>query len=391
MRALLLVAVGLAGLPACVFFSSAYPCEGDGNCPSDMRCEKSVCVARDGAVDDAGAPRADAGRPDGGAPPVDGGPDAGPPDAGAPDGGPGLDAGVDAGLDAGPPWDPCGDAGVVHSGDLVLADEAAQVASADVTCVQGDLVASQTSLSTLALPALERVTGNAHIEQNAALASLAVPRLGRVDGDLVITDNPALYQCVALATERRLSGLAGLGGAATIAGNAAGGVTTGNVSVTTATEAQALAGTACLEGDLRVPNIRDGATEIVLPNLVYVQGAVQVTSNKGPGANRSSLTRVSLPALTDVGGALTVDDNDALAALEAGSLSTVLGGLTVTNNSELLALAGFVRLTYVRPDLQVTSNVRLPECEALALQDHLQRYGLAGGLVFGNDVNATCD
>lgn len=151
----LLAAIG----PGCRYFTGAWACESDNNCPNNRQCVQGECVlgpADDadagGRLDDGGAPGDDAGTPgddasapndDAGSPKDDGGPpndDAGPPDvdAGSPadggvppeDGGAPIDGGdpvVDAGFDAGP--QPCQ---VVFDTALIVTTEAGTEVDLDI-------------------------------------------------------------------------------------------------------------------------------------------------------------------------------------------------------------------------------------------------------------------
>lgn len=139
-----------------------------------------------------------------------------------------------------------------------------------------------------------------------------------------------------------------------------GDVATRDLAIHDAADAAALAGLAVIAGSLTVDDT--ALTELALPNLLQIYGGVEITRNAG-------LSRVSLPALSAVGGSLVLAQDPALTEIALPQLGRT-GGLVVDSATALHDLGGLAALTEVTGDVQISHDDALA---ALALPD--QRVG----------------
>lgn len=98
----------------------------------------------------------------------------------------------------------------------------------------------------------------------------------------------------------------------------------------------------CVIGNLWIA--ASGTTEVSLPNLISVTGAL-VVGYHGPVESNTTLTALDLPALEGVGGGLFVGANDDLESVKLPSLAYANGdgtpdmaGIEVTRNARLTHL-----------------------------------------------------
>lgn len=80
-------------------------------------------------------------------------------------------------------------------------------------------------------------------------------------------------------------------------------------------------------------------SSVMLPSLASVNGTLGLYSN--------FFERMQAPNLTDVGGTLAINNNNALTNISFPELTIVSGGLTIQNNTELSDVSGFPLLETV--------------------------------------------
>lgn len=135
-----------------------------------------------------------------------------------------------------------------------------------------------------------------------------------------------------------------------------------SVTITSASDAAALAHIRVIDGDLRaisVPTTGDGAFEAFsLPELQHVSGFVDFV-------NDPALTTIRLPKLVDIGGSLLLSDDPQLATLDLSLLSSVGRDLTLTGLTALPDMTGAPLLSHAGGnvlilDNTVLANARIP-------------------------------
>lgn len=158
-------------------------------------------------------------------------------------------------------------------------------------------------------------------------------------------------------------------------------------------------------GTVQISNT--GATAVRLANLATV-GRLEVTSNPKLGqlgglaatsitgdvilrANPVLTTIGTMSSLTRIGGALTIDDNDAL--VDLGALTTQLGqiggALAVTGNAKLTSIGRLGRLTTgIGSSITITGNPQLSQCAAIEV-DHCVTGGTA--IIQNNLTQTSCN
>lgn len=296
-------------------------------------------------------------------------------------------------------------------GDLVVRSNAALTSLAGldgIASVWGDVTLSGNAAleTTVGLDALVVVNGRLEIRENAALVGVGFRRLAVVDEDearpgslrrgVRIEQNPALFNVGLPALTRAVSLV--IEGNPELRGVDLGWLRELRAHMTT-------------EGDLlvsgpRLTTVDLGSLErvddemfvhgerlesLAAPRLVEVRGDLRVGSPVIPRAGRASPVTLDLPALSDVGGDLHLDqtaiaDVDGLAALER-----VGGRLEIVNNPALRDLGALALLSSLGRSLTVRNNVVLPTCEAEALAAQLADAGHTGSVSIGaNDDGGTC-
>jgi len=204
------------------------------------------------------------------------------------------------------------------------------------------------------------------IRNNAALTAIdGLKYINQVDVDLRITDNPKLA-AVELAELTKVTGgvhITGTGAAA-----------------------------------IRLPVLATlGRLEVAgNPQLTQISGlaATSISGDVTLRANPALATIGSLSSLTQIGGALVVDDNDALVDLSnliSTGMNRIYGGVTISNNARLTGLGQLARmLDGVTGAVTITSNPALSVCRALEV-DHCAQVGTAVATISGNAGTAnTC-
>ena len=180
------------------------------------------------------------------------------------------------------------------------------------------------------------------VRNNAALTNIdALKYIQKVDGDLRITDDAKLGMI-------ELGELTSVGGAVVVSNTAATHINfsqltqVGRVEITTNT----------------------ALTE------VHGFGAAQIVGDFILRGNPALTTIGAMSSLTSIGGALTIDDNDALTDLTSltGSMQRVFGAVTITGNANLTALGQVSHFQQVGTST-ITNNAKLPNCKAVEV-DH---------------------
>ena len=204
------------------------------------------------------------------------------------------------------------------------------------------------------------------IRNNAALTAIdGLKYIVQVDSDLRITDNAKLAS-VELAELTRV---------------------TGGVHIT-GTGATAI----------RIPVLATlGRLEVASnPQLAQISGlaATSIAGDLTLRANPALATIGSMGSLTQIGGALVVDDNDALVDLTnliPTGMNRVSGGVTISNNLRLTGLGQLTRmLDGVWGSVTIASNPALSICRAIEV-DHCAQAGTAVAAISGNAGTAnTC-
>lgn len=203
------------------------------------------------------------------------------------------------------------------------------------------------------------------------------------------------------------------GGGSSSSGGSGGVPCTGDVLVNNADELAAFVARGCasVDGTLTIQQVTPTIIAIDLPLLREVSGDLGIVATIGSGA---STTTLNLPALTTVGGRLSVinssaltgmnlpllqgtgafdiNNNARLTSLSAGALAHVTHFFSVTGNAALTTLTAPVLLS-VGGNFTITGNASLPDCQATALKDRVAAStgGIGGtATVSGNNPAATC-
>ena len=256
----------------------------------------------------------------------------------------------------------------------------------------GAVWVSETDLVDLAgLEGVTEVSGDLVVSDNPQLADLsAFDDLQRIDGDLTLASNPSLAEWDGFDTVESVGGRVRLTGGGPTDASGFGALTSigDGLSVTSATVVT-VSGFGALHtcGDLELvylpdllsaPGLAgarfDGEVTVqqltVLPDLSFLAstvdlaGSLTVTDNRGlvdtdgldsleavSGAvtfeDNPALAEVSVPALQQIGGALSLVDLDVLAALDLGALESVGGDVALEYLELLPDLSGLGSLRSV--------------------------------------------
>jgi hypothetical protein len=229
------------------------------------------------------------------------------------------------------------------------------------------LVSGNTKLTNLNNLAVKRWDGQTQggafsvaytIRNNAALTAIdGLKYIVQVDSDLRITDNPKL-------TTVELPELTKVIGGVHLTGNGA---------------------TA-----IRLPVLSTlGRLEVASnPALTQISGlaATSITGDVTLRANPVLATIGSMSSLTQIGGALVVDDNDALVDLTnlvPAGMNRISGGLTISNNARLTGLGKLTNmLDGVTGNVTITANPTLSICAAIVV-DHCAQVGTTAAVISG--------
>lgn len=267
-----------------------------------------------------------------------------------------------------------------------------------VTCITGNLRISNATLTNLSgLETLVAIGGSLDIQYNTALTSVsgldslksvgsalnvqynstltslaALGSLRSLGSNPTIQNNPALPACwaweVARLTNTSNSACYGNRGS----GNC-GALPEGFVCQPGAT------GPGVLDRDLQIGSWGNDFNE--LGGLTCLTGSL--------GISDSSLTDVTgLVSLTAVGGSVTIQNNQHLAAVSGlVNLASVGGGLTISYNPALANLAGLAGLQTLGSDPTITNNIMLPTCWAQQIADQTSRTCVS---CWGNYGSGSC-
>jgi hypothetical protein len=309
----------------------------------------------------------------------------------------------------GPAHDPCE---AYQAYDNVIHDAAEWKALADSGCtvVRGHLTLGAGSADPGSVPAVEEITGGLGISLVDPYREVALPHLRTIAGALIITSS-ASQEAV------HLPALTSVGQFVAVSGNSAlkvldlpnlassdGGV---QVLYNASLEALDLPVLTTLGGLLDV-DWNASLARLSLPAL-STTGSIGVS-------NSPALVSVSFPALTEVVDFLYLTDLPILPAVDLPALRAVgtiqyaaglnmwqLNGATRISMPALRSVSRFavsgneVLATLVVPGLDVVGGLEVrfnpayPECQAIALRDHLvASCGLQWAMIDGNDTTATC-
>jgi hypothetical protein len=264
---------------------------------------------------------------------------------------------------------------LIEVNDLELVDTALTSISTKKTIkVYGSLhVSGNTKLANLNNLAVKRWDGATQggafqvsytIRNNAVLTAIdGLKYIVQVDSDLRVTDNPKL-------TAVELNELARVTGGVHITGTGA-----------TAIRLPVLATLARLE----VANN---------PQLTQISGlaATSISGDVTFRTNPALTTIGTMSSLAQIGGALVVDDNDALVDLTnllPTGMNRISGGLTISNNARLTGLGKLSSmLDGVTGSVTITANPALSSCRALEI-DHCAQVGTTAAVISGNAGAAT--
>lgn len=318
-----------------------------------------------------------------------------------------------------------------NAGDLKLTGTATVIV-AQVPCVTGSLLVRAGAGQNVYLPALEAIGGDLVVEEDAELTGLALPALVMVGGSVVIKPRPQLRSVglprlevvggdvsvgqeesldaepppgvVSALAELGFPALRNVGGSILVRGHGQlvhldlfalqealglelarnGALTKIELGPKTRlgwlkiAENAALVGLAELASVERVGPIQvlrnPKLAELALPALA-VAGGLLVSDNH-------ALTRVTLPALTQLEGALVIERHNALAELQLPRLLGVQGNILIGKNPALTTVA-LPALISAGGNLDLTSNFALANAEFPALTRIVGDLGLVstGALV----------
>jgi hypothetical protein len=216
------------------------------------------------------------------------------------------------------------------------------------------------------LDALASVGNGIQLDGNARLASLSgLGSLTRLR-EFTARDNPLLRQCEinGLLAALRLSCSACWGNDEVATCQGAGHCLNGSVWLQSPVDIQGLSGVTCINGDVTVAS---GAT---LTDLSGLDSLISISGNLS--IETTQLTSLhGLEQLATVGGRIWIERNMALTSLAGLSALASASDLRVMGN-EALAEAALPALTSV-DTWYIGSNLHLPRCWALVLEQRLQK------------------
>jgi len=125
-------------------------------------------------------------------------------------------------------------------------------------------------------------------------------------------------------------------------------------------------------GSLQIKN----TTTLSIPALQTVNGTLQFLEN--------FFTNISIPKLTSVMSGIAIDGNPSLSGISMGALTTT-GGLQIENNTDLLSVNGFPKLTTIDGALEATGNFSTFQLPALKQVQGAFNVDSSG------DINSDCD
>lgn len=125
------------------------------------------------------------------------------------------------------------------------------------------------------------------------------------------------------------------------------------------------------------------------PQLTQISGlaATSISGDVTLRGNPVLATIGSMSSLTSIGGALVVDDNDALVDLTnliPAGMNRISGGLTISNNARITGLGKLTTmLDGITGNVTITSNPTLSICSAIVV-DHCAQVGTTAAVISGN-------
>lgn len=204
----------------------------------------------------------------------------------------------------------------------------------DLACLRqvvGNLELSAPGLTSLNLPALERVEGNVTLSGTSVALTISMPNLTRVSGSLILDNPDGMQNLVSLD----LSALRVVG------------------------------------VDLRIDD-STALYDIELPALTTVGRHLWFRRHSQVGT-------VSAPRLSALGGALRVEDNPVITAMEMPALvdlgTTVSAELAIEDNAALADLSGLSAVRTVSGSLVIRGNGAMPQANADAFHAAMTRIG----------------
>ncbi|HEX2881889.1 MAG TPA: hypothetical protein VHO25_20350 [Polyangiaceae bacterium] len=227
----------------------------------------------------------------------------------------------------------CGD-GSSTSYTIDDADDIAAIV--DCTTMNGNLIVSDTMLTSLSLPNLVEIEGFFNCQLNPVLTSVSLPAL-TTTGHIAFSGNEEL-------TSLNLSNLATAGGMTVF------------VNKLTSLSLPKLVSVALEFDFVVVSGTADPLTSLSLPELATVGSIFSVR-------HTLLLTELALPKLATVGD-FTVEGNNALTNLTAPALATVQGGVRILSNpvlptcqvqALLQQLSNFSGMTTIRDNDDIAS------------------------------------
>ncbi|KAF9179034.1 hypothetical protein BGZ51_004210 [Haplosporangium sp. Z 767] len=292
----------------------------------------------------------------------------------------------------------------VCSGLVVVNSEGDLAPIASCSSFSGSLAVAGTSMTALALPALQNLTGSIKVTSNPLLTTFSLDGLQDSTGSITLYNNTAIsgfhapnlktigsleivtapkLKLVSLTNIQTLDSLkiedTGLDNSGALPWSSLKRATDIGISnnqflkaidmpgLTTVSGRFVVAGNGLVEGEGK-------GSSLHISNLTSLSNCTlrHLTDLKAPslamvGANLSfdetNLMQIDVPKLTSVGQTLSIVSNNLLSNISFGELTTIGGALLIANNTELTTVDGFSKLKNISGVLNIRgafTNITLP-------------------------------
>lgn len=232
-------------------------------------------------------------------------------------------------------------------GDIILTGDLGSASIANVKAIYGDLqIFNATNLQFFAADAVTTITGSLKLHGLTVLSTLSFGQLSSVGAinwvtlpNLVDTGLNAVTDCNSIyISDTMLSDLKGINPTNVEVFNINNNLNLASISSNIKTVSNAL--TVAFNGDETIVEFDDliWANNITFYSVASISMASIQGVNKSAGFFESSVTELEFPLVTEIGGDLTIENNDLLTHIDFSNVTSVGGGLVIANNTELLSI-----------------------------------------------------
>lgn len=232
-------------------------------------------------------------------------------------------------------------------GDVVITGVLASASIANVKAIYGDLqIYNATQLVFFAADSVTTITGSLKLHGLEVLSTLSFGSLESVGAvnwitlpNLVDTGLNQVTECNSIyISDTNLSSLTGLNPTNVETFNINNNFNLASVSSNIETVSYGL--TVAFNGDDTVVEFDDlvWANNLTFYSVASISMEKINYINKSAGFFESSVEELSFPLITQIGGDLTIENNDVLNYIDFSNVTAIGGGLVIVNNTDLLSI-----------------------------------------------------